>query len=137
MSTNYRGPWPITADLAALRRRIHRHATDAGLTGTRLEDLLLATNEAAVNVLEHGGGSGTLTIWHDKTELTVDVVDTAGRLMPEDVHRRRPSQQAGRGVGLWLMGRLCDEFTIRQGSGRSCVRLRMRLRRRHGLVAVR
>jgi serine/threonine-protein kinase RsbW len=127
VSTNRRGPWPITTNLADLRHRIHHHATAAGLTGTRLEDLLLAANEAAVNVLEHGGGSGTLNVWHDERELTVDVVDTAGRLAPQDVHHRRSSHQAGRGIGLWLMGRLCDEFTIRQGGGRSRVRLRMRL----------
>jgi anti-sigma regulatory factor (Ser/Thr protein kinase) len=127
VSTNHRGPWPITTNLAALRQQIRHHAADAGLTGTRLENLLLAANEAAVNVLEHGGGSGTLTVWHDETRLTVDVVDTAGRLMPRDVYRRRSAHQASRGVGLWLMGRLCDEFTIRQGSGRSRVRLRMRL----------
>jgi anti-sigma regulatory factor (Ser/Thr protein kinase) len=127
VSTNHRGPWPITTDLAALRQRIHHRATDAGLTGARLEDLLLAANEAAVNVLEHGGGSGTLAVWHDETELTVDVVDTAGRLMPRDVYHWRSSHQAGRGIGLWLMGRLCDEFTIHQDSGRSRVRLRMRL----------
>lgn len=127
MSTDQPTHWPITTDLAALRRRIHQHATEAGLTGTRLDDLLLAANEAAANVVEHGGGSGTLSIWHDETDVTVDVVDTAGRLRPRDVHRRRPSTQTGRGFGLWLMGRLCDEFTVHQDTGRSRVRLRMRL----------
>ncbi|MCW2881089.1 MAG: putative anti-sigma regulatory factor, serine/threonine protein kinase [Sphaerisporangium sp.] len=127
MNTHHRGRWPITADLAFLRRQLRDHAAGAGLGGTRLDDLLIAANEAATNVLEHGGGGGTLTIWHDGTDLTVDVVDTVGRLTPLDVHRRRPSAPMDRGFGMWLMGQLCDEFTIRQLSGRSQVRLRMRL----------
>ncbi|MFC4592059.1 ATP-binding protein [Sphaerisporangium corydalis] len=127
MSDDQRGHWPITADLTLLRQRLLRHAARAGLSGPRLDDLLIAANEAAINVLEHGGGDGTLTIWHDEADLTVDVVDTSGRLTPSDVHRRRPPGPTDRGFGLWLMAQLCDEFTIRQLSGRSRVRLRMRL----------
>ncbi|WP_371786080.1 ATP-binding protein [Streptosporangium subroseum] len=127
MNPDQRTYWPISTDLAALRRRVHRYATQAGLTGTRRDDLLLAVNEAAINVLEHGGGSGTVTLWHDERDLTVNVVDIAGRLTAHDVHRRLPSPRAERGFGLWLMGRLCDEFTIHQERGRSHVRLRMRL----------
>jgi anti-sigma regulatory factor (Ser/Thr protein kinase) len=120
--------WPISTDLTVLRQRIHRYATRAGLTGARRDDLLLAAHEAAINVMEHGGGSGTVTLWHDERDLTVNVVDIAGRLTPHDIHRRRPSPRADRGFGLWLMGQLCDEFTIHQERGRSHVRLRMRLR---------
>ena len=127
MST-HRGQWPITTDLTRLRQEVLRHAAEAGLTGTRLDDLLIAANEAAINVLEHGGGDGTLSIWQDESGLTVEVVDSAGRLTPRDAHRSRPSGAADRGFGLWLMGQLCDEFSIRQISGRSLVRLRMRLR---------
>ncbi|MEV7970793.1 ATP-binding protein [Sphaerisporangium sp. NPDC088356] len=127
MRNDHRGHWPITTDLTTLRQKLVRHATRAGLTGARLDDLLIAANEAAINVLEHGGGDGTLTVWYDETALTVEVVDTAGRLTPRDVDRRRPSAPSDRGFGMWLMGQLCDEFTIRQLSGRSLVRLRMRL----------
>ncbi|MDP9842312.1 ATP-binding protein [Streptosporangium lutulentum] len=128
MNTDRGTHWPITDDLAALRQRIRRYATRAGLTGTRREDLLLAANEAVINVLEHGGGVGTVTLWHDERGLSVEITDTAGLLAPHDVHRERPVPRADRGFGLWLMGRLCDEFTIRQEAGRSHVRLRMRLR---------
>ena len=116
MNPDQRTYWPISTDLAALRRRVHRYATQVGLTGTRRDDLLLAVNEAAINVLEHGGGSGTVTLWHDERDLTVNVVDIAGRLTAHDVHRRLPPR-AERGFGLWLMGRLCDEFTIHQERG--------------------
>jgi anti-sigma regulatory factor (Ser/Thr protein kinase) len=123
------GHWPITHDLAGLRQHIRHHAQRLGLTGQRLDDLLIAANEAAINVLEHGGGSGVLALWHDEAALTVDVTDSAGRLAGGDVERELPASAspATRGFGLWLMGRLCDEFAIHQETGRSRVRLRMRL----------
>ncbi|GAA3817123.1 hypothetical protein GCM10022226_42230 [Sphaerisporangium flaviroseum] len=129
MRVNHCGRWPITQDLAGLRRHIHHHAQRVGLTGQRLDDLLIAANEAAINVLEHGGGSGVLALWHDEAALTIDVTDTAGRLTGDDVRRELPGSDspAPRGFGLWLMGRLCDEFAIHQEGGRSRVRLRMRL----------
>ncbi|MDP9842403.1 ATP-binding protein [Streptosporangium lutulentum] len=119
--------WPISTDLTALRHRITQAATLAGLTGTRRDDLLLAANEAVINVLEHGGGVGTVTFWHDEEGVSVEISDTVGLLTPRDVDRRRPSAHADGGFGLWLMGQLCDEFTIHQQEGRSIVRLRMRL----------
>lgn len=117
--------WPITSDLAALRGHVQRYAIQAGLTGTRLDDLVIAANEAAINVLEHGGGSGTLTVWHDDDHLAVDVVDNAGRLRPEDVPRPKPDPRAPRGYGLWLIGLLCDAVSVEQTPGHSRVRLSM------------
>ncbi|GIH71810.1 hypothetical protein Mth01_40630 [Sphaerimonospora thailandensis] len=119
--------WPITDDLAALREHVHNYAVQAGLTGTRLDDVVIAANEAAINVLEHGGGSGTLTIWHDDDHLTIDIVDNAGRLRPDDVPRPRPDPHAPRGYGLWLIGLLCDTVSIEQAPGHSRVRLSMTL----------
>ncbi len=120
--------WPITDDLATLRERIQHHSVAAGLTGPRLDDLLIAANEAAINVLEHGGGRGTLTLRHDAGHVTVEVVDHSGRLTARDAHSTRPTAGAARGRGLWLMRQLCDEFTVHQDAGRSLVRLRVRLR---------
>lgn len=120
--------WPITDDLAALRAHVQSYASRVGFTGTRLNDLVIAANEAAINVLEHGGGSGTLTIWHDDDRLAVDIVDNAGRLRPDDVPRARPGPHANRGYGLWLIGLLCDTVSIEQVPGHSRVRLSMSLR---------
>ncbi|MFI6512001.1 ATP-binding protein [Streptosporangium sp. NPDC050855] len=127
MRTSSRAQWPITSDLTGLRRRLARYADQVGLTGRRRDDLLLAAHEATINVLEHGGASGTVSVWQDEETLTVDVADDAGRLAPGDARRDRPSPRATRGFGLWLMGQICDEFTIRQADGRSHVRLRMKL----------
>lgn len=118
---------PISDDLTGLRRHLYHHTDQAGLAGTRRDDMVLAANEAVINVLEHGGANGTVSIRHDARALTVEVVDTAGRLRPEHARRERPGPGAARGFGLWLMGHLCDEFTIDQTEEGSRVRLRMYL----------
>ncbi|MEU3167160.1 ATP-binding protein [Streptosporangium sp. NPDC006930] len=118
--------WPIDEDLSGLRERLQYHAVQAGMRGERLDDLLLVTNEAVINILEHGGGKGTLAIWQNETHLTVDVTDTLGLLTTRYVPRERPTGTV-RGFGLWLMNQLCDEFAIDQTEQGSRVRLRMRL----------
>lgn len=125
--------WPIDEDLSALRERLHQRAIRAGIRGERLDDLLLAANEAVINVLEHGGGRGTLDIWQDETYLTIDVTDTVGLLSSERIPAQRPTGTV-RGFGLWLMTQLCDEFIIEQLAEGSRVRLRMNLRSPAGRI---
>ncbi|MGS2644368.1 ATP-binding protein [Streptosporangium sp. G12] len=132
MTGDHGQQWPIDEDLSALRDRLQYHAVRAGMRGERLDDLLLVTNEAVINILEHGGGKGTLAIWQNETYLTVDVTDTLGLLSRWHVPSERPTGTV-RGFGLWLMNQLCDEFTIEQMEEGSRVRLRMRL----GLPAAR
>ncbi|MBE3010565.1 ATP-binding protein [Microbispora sp. NEAU-D428] len=122
---DHRRQWPITDDLAALRENIQRYAVQAGLTGPRLDDLVIAANEAAINVLEHGGGAGTLAISCDGGVLAVDVADHVGVLRPGAVPSERPNGRGDRGFGLWLMGELCDSVTIDQVPGQSTIRLSM------------
>ncbi|MFD0663892.1 hypothetical protein [Thermocatellispora tengchongensis] len=47
--------WRISDDLGALRAQVRTFAGRAGLSGDRLDDLVLAANEAAVGVLTQGG----------------------------------------------------------------------------------
>ncbi|GIH95491.1 ATP-binding protein [Planobispora siamensis] len=119
--------WPITTDLGALRGHVYSHAAMAGLSGERLDNLLIAANEAAINVLEHGGGHGTLSMRRDGSYLTVEVADSVGKLSPQDALRSRPATGASRGFGLWLMGELCDQVDIHQDDEGSRVCLSMRL----------
>ncbi|MEO3869980.1 ATP-binding protein [Nonomuraea sp. B12E4] len=122
--------WPIDWDLATLRARVRGLARAAGLTpAPRVEDLVIAVHEAAVNVLEHGGGRGTVCCWHDRDTITVQVTDTSGRLSPEQVPHRQPRPSV-RGHGLWLIRQTCDELRIDSRPGFGLIRLRMRLR--HG-----
>lgn len=119
---------PITADLGLLRERVRAYAAEAGLSGTRLDDLIIAVNEAADNVLEHGGGGGTLTARADGDGVWVDVMDMVGTLTSAHLYRHgaEPPPPASRGYGLWIIRRLCDEVTVDQIGGRSRLRMHMR-----------
>ncbi|WP_061295039.1 anti-sigma factor antagonist [Herbidospora cretacea] len=124
---NLPGAWPITDDVGAMRDRVDAFASGAGLAGPRLHDLVFAANEAVVNVLEHGGGHGTVRIWQEDGQIVVEVTDLAGRLTPAHLSPSRPSLDGRRGFGLWLMSEVCDRLTIEQGEGGSRVEMRMNL----------
>ncbi|MFC6087555.1 ATP-binding protein [Sphaerisporangium aureirubrum] len=116
--------WPITDDLSALRSWIRDYAAEAGMGGVRLQDLVLAVNEAAANVLDHAGGNGHVRVWRDGRSVTVEVRDFAGRLVPAHADAGDPGLNRLRGRGLWLMRQLCDEVRITRRPGGSSVVLR-------------
>jgi anti-sigma regulatory factor (Ser/Thr protein kinase) len=128
--SGFRLEWPITDDLATLRECVRAFGTGAGLTGGRLMDLVIAASEAATEVVEHGAG-GTLIAWSDADGVSLEVVDTAGVLtkaaLPGDP---APDAFTWRGVGIWLMRRLCDEVSVDLSDGTP--RLHLRFRKTNG-----
>ncbi|MEV4013937.1 ATP-binding protein [Nonomuraea angiospora] len=130
MISDFRLQWPITRDLATLRECVHAFGLAAGLTGQRLQDLVFVANEAATNVLQHGGAGGALIAWSDITGVNLEVVDTAGALSEADLSLE-PDLAAGHGVGygygvgLQLIRRLCDEVSIEGVMGSARLRLRL------------
>ncbi|SEL01652.1 ATP-binding protein [Nonomuraea pusilla] len=115
---------PITWDLGLLRERVSAFAADAGFSGPRLQDLVLAVNEAADNVLEHGGGAGAVVLGADGQGIRVDVLDRAGTLTSAHLYRHASAPPpAARGYGLWIIRQLCDEVAVDHPDGVS--RLRM------------
>jgi hypothetical protein len=50
-------------DLDRVRSFAAEHAAEAGLSGERREDFVIAVNEAATNSIRHGGGTGVLRMW--------------------------------------------------------------------------
>ncbi|WP_245967060.1 ATP-binding protein [Sphaerisporangium album] len=129
MDVSGRNPayWPITDDLGGLRRQVGGYAGDAGLAGVRLQDLVLAVNEAAANVLDHAEGQGHVLAWHDDRYVTVEIHDRLGLLVPAHANASDPGVGRLRGRGLWLMGQLCDEVSIIRDDRGSAVRLRQAL----------
>ncbi|MET8987805.1 ATP-binding protein [Nonomuraea wenchangensis] len=121
---------PITADLGLLRQQVGSFAAAAGFAGVRLGDVVLAVNEAADNVLQHGGGSGTVVAHADAEGIWIEVLDPAGTLTCERFQQRVavPPPIAARGYGLWVIARLSDEVLIDHPEG-GC-RLRLRFTRR-------
>ena len=118
--------YPITEDLAFLRRQVHEYLVSLGFGERQRIDFVLAVNEALGNVLEHADGTGTLTLRHDADHAIAEISDTAGLLTDPDAGSSRPPPDAYRGYGLWLMRELCDSVEISADERGSVVRLRMR-----------
>ncbi|GAA3582937.1 hypothetical protein GCM10022419_075840 [Nonomuraea rosea] len=114
----------ISADLAAARNLVRDYATAAGMPADRADLLALAVNEAVTNVLDHGGEGGTLNACVDGPGITVEVVDNAGVLRSEHLHRT-PGPHPTRGMGLFVIRRVCDRIQLDHPDGRSRLRLFM------------
>jgi anti-sigma regulatory factor (Ser/Thr protein kinase) len=83
----------ITRDLGVLRALVRDYAAVAGLSGTRLTDLVMAVNEVSANVLEHGGGTGSIFARCDSDGVWVEITDTAGTLRAEHLRLEPGSQR--------------------------------------------
>jgi len=112
--------------LAQLRRAVKERAQQAGLPGERAEDLVLAANELATNVVSHGAGRGQLRMWTDPSWLVCEVADS-GRLDNPFAGRRRPEPDDTAGRGLWMVNQLCDLVELRSNPDGTAVRLRFAL----------
>jgi anti-sigma regulatory factor (Ser/Thr protein kinase) len=110
--------------LGEVRDRVAAAAEAAGMDRLAVADLVTATSELAANSVMHGGGSGTLRLWHEEGRLLAEVEDR-GRIEEPLVGRLRPeiSQEGGR--GLWLANQLCDLVQIRSGEAGTTVRLHL------------
>jgi serine/threonine-protein kinase RsbW len=111
--------------LPALRGRVREYAVAAGFAGQRLDDLVIAVNEAVDNVLDHGGGTGMLTVRREPGGVSVEIVDDLG-LLTEEHLRRRPDPGGFRGFGLSIISRLCDQVVLDHPGGRSRLSLYIR-----------
>ena len=117
---------PINWDtLSGIRALVAEHARQAGVSEQRAGDLVLATHEVATNSIRHGGGEGTLRVWHDDGMVVCEVRDR-GRLDQPLAGRARPELEDGGGWGLWLANQLCDLVQIRTLPDGNVVRLLLR-----------
>ena len=123
------GAATIAVDLVTLpaaRRFVTAHALSAGVEGQRVADLALAVNELAANAVEHGGGTGDLTIWSDREHLICQVTD--GGHVSDPLAGRIPVPPDGRGGGrgLLLVNQLCDLVRLHTTPHGTTVRVYLR-----------
>lgn len=111
--------------LGAVRAFVGELAVDAGISGPRRDDLLLAVNELCTNSVRHAGGGGVLRIWHEGPSLVCEVSDP-GRIDAPLAGRRRPPSGGLSGYGLWLVNQVCDLVQVRVTSDGSVIRMRVR-----------
>jgi serine phosphatase RsbU (regulator of sigma subunit)/anti-sigma regulatory factor (Ser/Thr protein kinase) len=101
----------VPAELAPTRRRIGDWLDELGAERAEAQDVIVAVNEAAANVVEHAyrDGSGALQVDAriDGAQLVVSVRDQG---------RWRPAVASDeRGRGILLMRQLMDDVTLHRG----------------------
>ncbi|WP_166427258.1 ATP-binding protein [Nonomuraea mesophila] len=121
---------PFTLDdVSTLRRSVACCAERSGLSGSRLEDFVLAVHESVVNAVEHAGGHGHLTLWTVDGVIRAETTDSGPGIPEEYIDRHHlPSDFAASGRGIFLIRALCDAADFRTGPRGTTVRLTMRLR---------
>jgi serine/threonine-protein kinase RsbW len=119
-------------DLVALRRFVRQTAVAAGFAGPALEELIVAVNEAASNIVRHGfqGQPADITVVVSCETDTVEVtlLDHGPAFDPDDAPRPDTSlplaQRPFGGLGVQLMRDLCSGLAYRRDpDGRNELRL--------------
>ena len=110
------------------REAVRSAATAAGIEAERIDDLVIAFNEAATNAVVHGSGQIAVKLWAGPAVVLCSVKDEGKRFddplcgfVPPP-----PSRLLGRGLGLWIARQLCDEVDIVPGPDGLEVRLVVR-----------
>jgi len=112
-----------TEFLAVVRDVTRRMAELSGFDGAQADQLALAVDEAATNVIEHaygGAGDRTVELRFDDggAEVHFEVVDHGEpvdlRSVPQVDLRRYASERRTGGLGMHLMGRIMDTVTFRR-----------------------
>jgi anti-sigma regulatory factor (Ser/Thr protein kinase) len=104
-------------DLPAVRRAIGSFAIDAGLSGSRTEEVVLAVNEITTNAVIHGRQPATVRAWRGEGEIVVEVADAGDGIQNALAGQLMPSSASRGGRGLWLTRLLCDAVEVRNGTG--------------------
>ncbi len=108
--------------LSALRKRVKQAAEESGIGPRQAADLVAAASELAANSVAHGGGSGTMYLWHEGDHLLIDFEDR-GTIEEPLAGRLHPATDQRGGRGLWLANQLCDLVQIRSGALGTTVRV--------------
>ena len=116
------------SSITALRHVVASRVREAGLTGERLDDFVVAVNELLTNAVRHGGGLGRVSLWRQDRDLVCEVSDSgAGLTEPRPLAHVRPAADQPGGWGLWLAQELTDSFQLTTGMGGTTVRVSSRL----------
>src|SRR5579863_2263712 len=126
------------ADFTRLRRLVAGQCAAAGLSGSRLDDFVLAIHEISANAIVHAGTGGRLVLRRAANGLRCLIADHAsyaaedpgasGCRIPRgrDGSEPREADGAETGRGLWLAAQLADELSISSGPDSTIVSLYIR-----------
>ncbi|HKS98639.1 MAG TPA: ATP-binding protein [Rugosimonospora sp.] len=117
------------AALVALRSAVAAHGGNLGLSGERLDLLVVVAHELASNAVRHGGGQGRLRLWRADGSVYCQVSDD-GPGMPDpepDGWGRPPPVSVEGGRGLYFVHTLADGVTVHNGDTGAVVTARFRV----------
>jgi anti-sigma regulatory factor (Ser/Thr protein kinase) len=114
--------------LAGLRDLVGRQAGASGLGEKARDDVVLAANELATNVVRHGGGSGRLRLWSAGGWFYCQISDR-GPGLPDTAQGTGARTESGAvtGRGLWLVHRLGHRVRIQSTGDGTTITLAMSL----------
>jgi anti-sigma regulatory factor (Ser/Thr protein kinase) len=121
-----------TEFLAVVREVTRRFGELAGFDRGQAEQLALAVDEAATNVIEHAYGGSVdrpveVRYADGGSDLRIEVVDEGKGVDPRDVPtvdlRRYASERRTGGLGMHLMGQIMDSVSFSRSGKRNVCRL--------------
>lgn len=113
-------------ELGGVRRFVREQAKNAGLSQTRVDDLLIAVNEIAGNTLAYAGGFGILRTWQADGSLVCEIRDR-GTMTDLLAGRQIPGPDALGGRGLLMANQLSDLVQLHPGPAGTTVRMHFHL----------
>jgi anti-sigma regulatory factor (Ser/Thr protein kinase) len=104
-------------ELPTVRRLIGSFALDAGLTGSRTEEIVLAANEITTNAVVHGRPPTTVRAWNSDGEIIIEVTDAGEGIRDVLAGQLAPPTDGLGGRGLWLTRLLSDALEVCNAGG--------------------
>jgi anti-sigma regulatory factor (Ser/Thr protein kinase) len=104
--------------LHLLRGAVAAHASAAGMSPSRVDDVVLAAHEMTANAVRHGTGRRWLRLYSDGRALCCRVSDdgpAARDRKPGPGPGAVPAWPVEHGHGLWIIGQVADQFSIDHG----------------------
>lgn len=118
---------PIAGSVADLRAHLrNRAAAECWLPPDRVEVLILALSELATNGIRHGGAHRELRVWLDPGAVVCEVTDDGPEPPGPLAGYLPPVPGVSGGMGLWLVGQICDALSVTTSGGVTHARFALR-----------
>ncbi|MEO7836758.1 MAG: ATP-binding protein [Acidimicrobiales bacterium] len=116
--------------LATTRRTLSGYLADVGADADECADVVLALDEACVNVIRHAfppGARGSIRVRVEVEDaaVTIEVEDDGSGFDPGEVYLRKPGPDAVSGRGLHIIGALMTSVRLQSPTESGGTRLRM------------
>ncbi|MGW8380642.1 sensor histidine kinase [Streptomyces sp. ODS28] len=112
--------------LELVRHFTTTHARRAGVQEERLPEIEMIVGELSANSVRHGGGSGTVRVWHEEGHFVCEVSDAGQITDPLAGRLPAPLTRPG-GHGLLVVHHLSDLVRVHTGPGSTTTRAYIRL----------